>query len=353
MSPNTIKTRVLIISDTHNAPLSESKGSRAPVPPFKSPLPSADLLIHCGDLTMTGQLDEYHKTLDMLKEIDAPVKLVIAGNHDLSLDRDFVSSHRSHDPQARQPPNMSEHAADLRVKAAHDLWTAPEGRARREGVTYLDEGIHQIALPNGAVANVYASPYTPEFYDWAFPYELHEDRFNGPGTALADAASIAPYPMPSRAHAKHPVDIVMTHGPPWKRLDPTARVQAVGCPHLLRAVMRARPALCCFGHIHEGWGAERVRWAEGAEELPGKRCTIAQWKEGAWEEGVQGSGKVVQVDMEAAAEKRAAFVDISGDGVEPGEETLFVNAAIMDVAYRPVNAPWVVDMDLPRREALL
>jgi predicted MPP superfamily phosphohydrolase len=72
MSSPTIKTRILIISDTHNAPLS-SKEHGDPTPPFKSPLPSADLLIHCGDLTMTGELHEYHKTLDMLAEIDAPV----------------------------------------------------------------------------------------------------------------------------------------------------------------------------------------------------------------------------------------------------------------------------------------
>jgi len=72
MSSPTIKTRILIISDTHNAPLS-SKEHGEPTAPFKSPLPSADLLIHCGDLTMTGELHEYHKTLDMLAEIDAPV----------------------------------------------------------------------------------------------------------------------------------------------------------------------------------------------------------------------------------------------------------------------------------------
>ena len=72
MSNSTIKTRILIISDTHNAPLS-SKEHGEPTPPFKAPLPSADLLIHCGDLTMTGELHEYHKTLDMLAEIDAPV----------------------------------------------------------------------------------------------------------------------------------------------------------------------------------------------------------------------------------------------------------------------------------------
>ena len=70
---STVRTRVLIISDTHNAPLSTKDDAPHPIAPFKSPLPSADLLIHCGDLTMTGKLEEYHKTLDMLAEIDAPV----------------------------------------------------------------------------------------------------------------------------------------------------------------------------------------------------------------------------------------------------------------------------------------
>jgi hypothetical protein len=33
--------------------------------------------------------------------------------------------------------------------------------------------------------------------------------------------------------------------------------------------------------------------------------------------------------------------------VRHGESTFFVNASIMDVSYKPVNAPWVVDLDLP------
>lgn len=87
-----VKTRILIISDTHSAPLA-SNGNPPPFPPFKHPLPTADLLIHCGDLTMAGGLHEYHAALDMIQLIDAPIKLVIAGNHDLSLDQDYIFSH--------------------------------------------------------------------------------------------------------------------------------------------------------------------------------------------------------------------------------------------------------------------
>lgn len=120
--------------------------------------------------------------------------------------------------------------------------------------------------------------------------------------------------------------------------------------------MRTRPALCCFGHIHEGWGAERLAWADDAEDVPGKACSIGEWKEGGWKAGFKDGQEdaSVKVDLDAAKEKHAAFVDISeagGNAVQPGKETLFVNAAIMDVKYRPINAPWVVDMDLPRKES--
>ena len=98
-----------------------------------------------------------------------------------------------------------------------------------------------------------------------------------------------------------------------------------------------------------------MKWAEGAEDLPAKACSIAEWKEGVWKEGVERISPV-ETDVKAAKETHAVFVDVSengGDVLEPGKETLFVNAAIMDVSYRPVNAPWVVDIDLPKKEGSL
>lgn len=52
-------------------------------------------------------------------------------------------------------------------------------------------------------------------------------------------------------------------------------------------------------------------------------------------------------------EQKAAYIDMSKGGKQPlkwGEETLFINASIMDVRYRPVNSPWVVDLDLPLKK---
>ncbi|OCL12524.1 ser/Thr protein phosphatase family protein [Glonium stellatum] len=320
-----IKTRFLIISDTHSAQLDlQENGPRVTTPfPFRKPLPRADVLLHCGDLTKIGHLDEYRKTLDMLGECDAELKLVIAGNHDISLDEEYYR---------REGMRMHRHAFDPKMpKQARDMWMGEE--ARRAGVTYLDEGSHAFALKSGAKLRIYVSPYQPEFCDWAFPYERGEDRFNPPDKVTPGATSIAKNPVPDFPQ----IDVMMTHGPPLGRLDKTFRGEEVGCEHLLRAARRCKPRLYCFGHIHEGWGAERVLW-DPSESLDQDWCKhIAQ-------------AEPIAVDYGRIVQERAVHVDISSfSAVQPlefGRETLMVNASIMNLMYQPQQSPWVIDVDL-------
>ena len=148
----------------------------------------------------------------------------------------------------------------------------------------------------------------------------------------------------------------MTHGPPHGILDEVNGYKAgsVGCEHLRRAVERARPRMHVFGHIHEGWGAERVDWTKGtaewvAQEFEGHRSNSEGTKnvvERGWI-GFDGSGEEGErkVDHSARADAK------SGEGsLRWGEETLFVNAAIMTVHYRPMNPPWIVDLNLPAKD---
>lgn len=74
MAKLTVKTRFLVISDT--------QGSED----FRRPQDPAGVGIHCGDLTDESKPDEFRATLRFLKRLDAPLKLVIAGNHDFTLD---------------------------------------------------------------------------------------------------------------------------------------------------------------------------------------------------------------------------------------------------------------------------
>lgn len=197
------------------------------------------------------------------------------------------------------------------------------------------------------ILQVYANPYTPEFCRWAYSYELNEDRFNPPASSLSDAKNIAVSPVPSSEERN--LDIIITHGPPYARLDRTFRGQEVGCPHLLRALMRSRPLLHCFGHIHEGWGAERITWDENATKVGTEGMGMEEWKGEGWRRGV---GKCVpaveSIDRDRVCADRCVRVDLAGpEAFERGRETLLVNAAIMDVEYKPVNAPWLVEVDLP------
>ncbi|KAK7518630.1 ser/Thr protein phosphatase family protein [Phyllosticta citriasiana] len=341
----TIKTRILIISDTHSAPLQPSTGAGAAAAgdnnsyarAFQSPLPAADVLLHCGDLTMIGHLDEYRGALDMLGAVDAPLKLVIAGNHDISLDGQFYHGMSKGVDKSNGKRMHRDDFDEKMPDQAAEMWKGE--LARKAGVTYLEEGLHEFELGNGARLKIYSSPYQPEFYNWAFAYDHHEDRFNPPNlppTSLPPNSkpykNIAVTPVPELPAARS-IDVFMTHGPPLRRLDRTATGLDVGCPHLLRAAERARPRLYCFGHIHEGWGAERVCWS-GEEKDAGVKEV-----------------ERVQVDDAEAVKRHAALADVSSEGGRPlraGEETLMVNASIMDLGYSPSNAPWLVELDLPK-----
>jgi Icc-related predicted phosphoesterase len=50
------------------------------------------------------------------------------------------------------------------------------------------------------------------------------------------------------------IDILVTHTPPYGIGDRTSRGESVGCEDLLETVLRIKPRLHVFGHIHEGYG---------------------------------------------------------------------------------------------------
>lgn len=76
-SSGAVRTWMLILSDTHGMKFSKDW------PQLQGEF---YLAIHCGDLTEESRLSEFSDTLDLLRDINAPPKLVIAGNHDLTLD---------------------------------------------------------------------------------------------------------------------------------------------------------------------------------------------------------------------------------------------------------------------------
>jgi len=297
---NTITNRFLIISDTHSldfAAVEKCNGT------FKPPFPKADVILHCGDLTGIGGIKELKQFVEMMGKLEAELKLVIAGNHDLNLDPHYWKGH------------MHEDFTQEKHKEALEAMTGPLAKAA--GMTYLEEGINTFTLKNGSKFTIYTSPYTPEFCDWGFPYQRYQDRFNTFHHTNEASTSIALNPIPDHGS----IDIIMTHGPPQYILDECAN-GFVGCDNLLRAISRCRPRLHCFGHIHEGHGARKIKWHEDTTVIGRPAIT----------------GRTVQENSYSEADKCV---------VEYGKETLMVNAAIMDLSYKPTQKPWLLDLELP------
>jgi hypothetical protein len=92
---------------------------------------------------------------------------------------------------------------------------------------YLEEEEHLYTLRNGARFSVYASPYTPEFCDWAFPYKRNEDRFSRPDQFAEGCTSTAENSLLIFPN----IDIIMIHGPPKDIMDEYAPGHK-GCENL-------------------------------------------------------------------------------------------------------------------------
>lgn len=140
-----IRTRLLILSDTHGEDF--SSGDR--------PQQYADVVLHCGDLTDGSKLEEFQTSINMLKSIDAPLKLVIVGNHDFTMDIAAFEAKLAEVVPPLEPEIVAREYGTL--GQARQLFDD----ARSEGIVVLDEGTHCFTLENGAILKVYTSPYTP------------------------------------------------------------------------------------------------------------------------------------------------------------------------------------------------
>lgn len=294
---STQSVRFLVLSDTHDAEC-------------PSTLPLCDVLLHCGDLTEDGTPDAISKALSSLGSVNAELRLVIAGNHDISLDRDYY---------------ISQGGSAKDVEAAQSLVSSDASSVTsKNGVTFLKEGTHTFTLGLGASFTIYASPFTPAYGSSAFQYPSNQDRFNSAShtPTWAVNASTESTRIPEN------VDIVMTHGPAQYILDSTSDGRSAGCEHLRRAISRVQPKLFCFGHVHRGYGAQRLKF-DGEQEDP----IVPLAKE--W------VGK-----NQAKKKGFASLPPRSMESFREGTQTLAVNAAMEGEKGVLENAPWVVDLEL-------
>ncbi|GAB1314838.1 hypothetical protein MFIFM68171_05048 [Madurella fahalii] len=245
ISRPTRRTRIVCISDTHNSTVK---------------LPKGDVLIHAGDLTNQGSYSELSRAVQWLEKAAFEAKIVIAGNHDITLDPEFYSKHGSsfHNQDPQDPARCSSLLSSSRT------------------ITYLQHGSATIRLTDprgpGTEFTVFGSPYSPRFGTWAFMYD-RPDQASESSVALAtnhNAAELwAAIPLN--------VDILVTHTPAFAYCDDT-----LGCRDLRLALARVRPRLHVCGHVHQARGAERVRWnlhGSGIENDENPEASVESWED--------------------------------------------------------------------------
>jgi Icc-related predicted phosphoesterase len=159
-------------------------------------VPPGDLLIHAGDAGRRGTLEELRAFNEFLGRLPHPHKIFVAGNRDYSFQRQ---------------PEVS--------------------RKMLTNAVYLQDD--EVTVDG---VRIYGSPWQPPFMDTAFNLPR--------GEPLREKWALVP----------EGIDILVTHTPPFGIGDRTSRGESVGCEDLLEAVLRIKPRLHVFGHIHEGYG---------------------------------------------------------------------------------------------------
>lgn len=194
------KLTITAVSDTHV----QHRGIT-----FRSDI-ERDVLVHAGDATGRGKIEQLAEFLEWLGQQDFRYKIFVAGNHDYCCE--------------------TMHDEIIRL-------------AELYGVIYLnDSGINIEGF------NFWGSPVQPRFMNWAF----NRDR----GQDIKRHWDL----IPSNT------DVLITHGPPRNILDEVPitpphnwHPKNEGCDDLRDAIFdRVKPLLHVFGHIHSGYGKTEI-----------------------------------------------------------------------------------------------
>lgn len=180
-------TKIVSVSDTHGLH-------------HNLKLPPGDILIHAGDFSSMGKLQEVMNFMNWFENQPYKHKIFIGGNHDFLLQED---------PQLFQG--------------------LLEGFST---IVYLQEETIEI---DGL--KIYGTPWVKNYYSWAFMEE--EDRLE-------------------MKYARIPkdTDVLIVHGPPYGILDKNNKGEHCGSMALLNCFQKKEiePKICIFGHIHHSAG---------------------------------------------------------------------------------------------------
>jgi Icc-related predicted phosphoesterase len=163
-------------------------------------VPDGDILIHCGDISSRGLLNEVTKFSNWFCKLPHKHKVIIPGNHDFIFEK-----------------NNQIHKELFEDK----------------GVTFLNDSQTEIEG-----IKIWGSPITPYFHNWAFNLPRQ-------GWELEQKWKDIP----------EETDILITHGPAYGFVDTVmGRPENLGCELLAKRIASLKPSIHVCGHIHTGYG---------------------------------------------------------------------------------------------------
>lgn len=172
--------RILHLSDTHN----QHRQLRN--------LPTADVIIHSGDITFAGTGEEVLDFIEWFGTLNYQYKIFIAGNHDYSL----------------------------------------EGKAQERIQNFLPDNCYYLYNSGVTIKGI-------NFWGIPFFFSLDESNVDSKTYEL----------IPDNT------DVLITHRPPYGILDQSNH-RRYGSIDLLEALNRTHPTYHLFGHIHDNYGIE-------------------------------------------------------------------------------------------------
>lgn len=210
-----MKFRITGISDTHN------KHNQ-----LNGKLPGGDILIHSGDITSLGRKHEVAQFIKWFSKQDYRYKVFIAGNHDMSFDRERLLRDKLAFFEGKE--NWDTECADGKPE-----WLVEMLDSLDNNTFYLENSSIDIEG-----IKIWGSPYSPSFgRGWGF----NKDR----GHDIAQCWNEIPANT----------DIVITHTPIYGYNDRALNTnENVGCSDLYHRLHEVKPHLHFAGHIHEGYG---------------------------------------------------------------------------------------------------
>ena len=201
--------RIVTISDTHGKHRKLTENNM---------LPDGDIIIHAGDFTNTGEIKQIKDFCNWFSTLPFQYKIVIAGNHDLTLDPEWYRNDNSWRGLGLRRRNVGDKGIEI-IRSCKNLIYLEEDTVEIEGYKF------------------FGSPYQPEFCNWAFNLTRGK-KCDDHWVKIPDDT-----------------DILITHGPPLGHGDKCKNGFRAGCFDLLRHVQkRVKPIIHIFGHIHEDYG---------------------------------------------------------------------------------------------------